>query len=60
MRYSVVLPVYNEGANIGVTCRRAKAELPPDFELLICYDFDEDSTLPASPRFPRQTSPIFD
>lgn len=46
-RYSVVVPVFNEGANIGAYCRRARAELPPGFELLIAYDFDEDDTLPA-------------
>ena len=46
-RYSVVLPVFNEGANIGAFCRRAVAELPLGYELLVCYDFDEDDTLPA-------------
>ncbi len=47
LRYSVVVPVYNEGSNIGTFCRKARAELPSGYELLICYDFDEDSTLPA-------------
>jgi dolichol-phosphate mannosyltransferase len=47
LRYSVVVPVFNEGANIGAFCRKAVAELPGDFELLIAYDFDEDNTLPA-------------
>jgi dolichol-phosphate mannosyltransferase len=46
-RYSVVVPVFNEGANIAAYCRRAKEGLPPGFELLIAYDFDEDDTLPA-------------
>lgn len=46
-RYSVVVPVYNEAGNIGTYCRRARAELPPDFELLIVYDFDEDTTIAA-------------
>lgn len=46
-RYSVVVPVFNEGANIGAYCRRALRDLPPGFELLIAYDFDEDDTLPA-------------
>jgi dolichol-phosphate mannosyltransferase len=47
LRYSIVLPVYNEGENIGNFCRKARAELPAGYELLICYDFDEDTTLPA-------------
>jgi dolichol-phosphate mannosyltransferase len=45
---SVVIPVYNEGENIQVCVRRlteALADTP--HELLVCYDFDEDSTLPA-------------
>jgi glycosyltransferase involved in cell wall biosynthesis len=46
-RYSVVVPVFNELDNIGEFCRRALAELPPGYELLVCYDFDGDSTLPA-------------
>ncbi|MBN2577694.1 MAG: glycosyltransferase family 2 protein [Pirellulales bacterium] len=47
LRYSVVVPVYNEGANVGAFCRKARAVLPEGYELLICYDFDEDDTLPA-------------
>jgi dolichol-phosphate mannosyltransferase len=46
-RFSVVLPVYNEGANIGAFCRKAAAELPTSFELLVCHDRDDDDTLPA-------------
>jgi glycosyltransferase involved in cell wall biosynthesis len=46
-RYSIVVPVYNEGANIGGFCRRARQELPPRFELLVCYDFEGDDTLVA-------------
>ncbi|MDP9175483.1 MAG: glycosyltransferase family 2 protein [Planctomycetota bacterium] len=47
LEYSVVVPVYNEGANIGALCRTAKAQLPGKYELLICYDFDGDNTLSA-------------
>jgi len=47
IRYSVVVPVFNEDAVIGQFCRRARAELPANYELLICYDFDGDTTLPA-------------
>ena len=45
---SVVVPVFNEAANI-VPCLRgvyaALAGMP--HEILVCYDFDKDSTLPA-------------
>ena len=47
LRYSIVLPVFNEGPNIAAFCRKAKEELPGDFELLVCYDFEQDNTLPA-------------
>jgi glycosyltransferase involved in cell wall biosynthesis len=43
----VVVPVYNEAENIGPFCRTARASLPEGYELLICYDFEEDNTLPA-------------
>jgi dolichol-phosphate mannosyltransferase len=46
-RYSVVVPVFNEGANIAAYCRQARAALPPGFELIVAYDFEEDDTLPA-------------
>lgn len=47
LRYSVVLPVFNEAENIGAFCLKARDELPGGFELLVSYDFDEDTTLPA-------------
>jgi dolichol-phosphate mannosyltransferase len=56
-RYSVVVPVYNEAANIGAFCAEAKAKLPPGYELLICYDFDEDNTLPALEALPASAKP---
>ncbi len=57
LRYSVVVPVFNESANIGVLCRRLRHELPPNFELLICYDLDEDDTLPALAALPDAEKP---
>ncbi|QLL09611.1 glycosyltransferase [Mycobacterium vicinigordonae] len=45
---SVVIPVYNEGENIQVCIRRLNEALSgTPHELIICYDFDEDTTLPA-------------
>jgi dolichol-phosphate mannosyltransferase len=46
-RYSVVVPVYNEATTIGDFCRAARAALPPGYEVLVCYDFPGDDTLPA-------------
>jgi hypothetical protein len=43
------VPVYNEGGNIAAFCR-ALARAPEGYELLICYDFAGDDTLPALDR----------
>jgi dolichol-phosphate mannosyltransferase len=56
-RYSVVVPVFNEGSNIAAYCRRARAALPPGFELLVAYDFEEDDTLPALQALPPEDRP---
>lgn len=56
-RYSVVLPVFNEAEAIGPFCRTALAELPPGYELLVCYDFVGDSTLGALAALPAVMKP---
>lgn len=56
-RYSIVVPVYNEGENIGGFCRAAVERLAPEYDLLICYDFDGDNTLPALAALPASTKP---
>jgi glycosyltransferase involved in cell wall biosynthesis len=56
LRYSLVVPVFNEAANIGAFCRRA-ATLPSPFELLVCYDFEGDNTLPALDALPASEKP---
>jgi glycosyltransferase involved in cell wall biosynthesis len=50
---SIVLPVYNEGENIQICLRRIEAALGVlPHELLVCYDFDQDTTLPAIEAMP--------
>lgn len=45
---SVVLPVYNEAENIGSCLRKLWAVLKEvPHEVLVCYDFDADTTLGA-------------
>jgi hypothetical protein len=56
-RYSIVVPVFNEHEVIGTFCEKAVAELPPGYELLICYDMDHDSTLPALAAIPSEKKP---
>jgi glycosyltransferase involved in cell wall biosynthesis len=46
-RLDIIIPVYNEGRNIiGVLRALARAVETPA-RVLICYDFEEDDTLPA-------------
>jgi len=48
---SVILPVYNEDGNIAACLRGLTRALDGlDHEILVCYDFDEDTTLPAIAR----------
>jgi dolichol-phosphate mannosyltransferase len=44
---SLVVPVYNEADNIGPFLRGVEAEVREPHEILLVYDFPEDSTLPA-------------
>jgi dolichol-phosphate mannosyltransferase len=43
----IVIPVYNEGANIVPTLRAIAREMKTPSRVLICYDRDDDDTLPA-------------
>jgi glycosyltransferase involved in cell wall biosynthesis len=56
---SVILPVYNEEGNIAACLRGlAKALDGLDHELLVCYDFDEDTTLPAIARMENKPAAV--
>lgn len=43
----IVIPVYNEGANIVPTLRAIAREVKTPNRVLICYDREDDDTLPA-------------
>ncbi|MEH2487021.1 glycosyltransferase [Bradyrhizobium sp. AZCC 2230] len=43
----IVIPVYNEGSNILPTLGALACKVKTPARVLICYDFDEDDTLPA-------------
>jgi glycosyltransferase involved in cell wall biosynthesis len=58
LRCSVIVPVYNEGANIAAYCRRALETFPQGFELLVVHDMDEDDTLPALAALPASAKPV--
>jgi glycosyltransferase involved in cell wall biosynthesis len=46
-RLDVVIPVYNEGDNILQTLRSIAGAVKAPVRVLICYDREEDDTLPA-------------
>src|SRR5262245_58288022 len=46
-RLDIVIPVYNEGANIVTTLRAIAREVKTPNRVLICYDREDDDTLPA-------------
>lgn len=51
-----VMPVYNEGEQIGRALEEIYSHVPMLKRVLVVYDFDEDNTVPAvralAPRFP--------
>ena len=56
-RYTILVPVYNEDENIIPFCAAARSKLNDDFEMLVCYDFDEDKTLPVLAAIPDDQKP---
>lgn len=46
-RLDIVIPVYNEGANILQTLQSIAREVATPKRVLICYDREDDDTLPA-------------
>ena len=46
-RLDIVIPVYNEGANILQTLQSIARDVATQKRVLICYDRDDDDTLPV-------------
>jgi glycosyltransferase involved in cell wall biosynthesis len=47
---SVVLPVYNEGESAAPVLERLAAAIKTPHEIVVVYDFDEDTTVPVIER----------
>lgn len=54
MKLDIVIPVYNEGENIRAVLESFRRELKFPYRVLICYDFDADTTLPALQPLPAE------
>jgi dolichol-phosphate mannosyltransferase len=44
-KLDIIIPVYNEGQNIIDLVRNLESEVTCDFQILVCYDDESDSTL---------------
>lgn len=51
----IIIPVYNEAANIGIALTRIFQDVTVPYKVYIVYDFDEDSTLGPA----RETARLF-
>ncbi len=56
---TVVVPVFNEGANIARWYAAAMPFLPPGTQVRVVYDFEEDDTLPVVRDLHRSGAPVF-
>jgi dolichol-phosphate mannosyltransferase len=54
VQLQVIIPVYNEGRNIHRVLDSLAANVTTPFQVLICYDFDEDDTLAALETYPTE------
>ncbi len=54
----IVIPVYNEGANITAVLEHLCARVKTRFRVLVCYDFEEDDTLPHARAFKSDATEI--
>ena len=44
----LIVPVYNEAENFPALVAEVERHVPPPFEMLVVYDFEEDTTLPVA------------
>ena len=50
----IIIPVYNEAENISAILEQFKLHIKTNYRILICYDFDEDNTLPVIKKYQDQ------
>jgi glycosyltransferase involved in cell wall biosynthesis len=50
----IIIPVYNEGANIEATLLAIEQKVHTPHRIYIVYDFDEDNTLPVAKKMQQQ------
>ncbi len=55
---TVVVPVFNEGANLRSWWEQARPHLPAGASVRLVYDFDEDDTLPVARQLAAEGAPM--
>ncbi len=55
---AIIIPVYNEGGNIGATLAAIEEKVRTPHTTFIVYDFDEDNTLPVARELQKSGLPI--
>ncbi|MBF0458805.1 MAG: glycosyltransferase family 2 protein [Nitrospirae bacterium] len=55
---AIVIPVYNEGQNIGTVLTAIQGKVITPHRIYLVYDFDEDDTLPAARKFIERGHPV--
>lgn len=54
----IIIPVYNEGANIEATLLAIEQKIHTPHKIYIVYDFDEDNTLPVVKKMQQKGVPV--
>ena len=54
----IIIPVYNEGANIKATLQAIEQKIKTSHKIYIVYDFDQDNTLPVTKEMQQKGLPI--
>jgi dolichol-phosphate mannosyltransferase len=55
-RLDIIIPVFNEGENITHVLDALRQDVATPFRVLVCYDRDDDNTLPAVEAYPERSS----
>jgi glycosyltransferase involved in cell wall biosynthesis len=58
MKLTLIVPVYNEAANIAKLIDKASRQIKFPFRLIVIYDFNEDNTIPVVKKLQKQYSQI--
>jgi dolichol-phosphate mannosyltransferase len=50
-KLGIIIPVYNEGGNIGKTLDAIELNIRTPYKIYLVYDFDKDDTVPAARKY---------